>query len=64
MEPDNRQTASPPQFEEIYPLYDFAPLVALALTTAAWLKRHLEKKPQSTRPGKTQPLAGMKPSAR
>jgi len=51
MEPDNRRRPLEAQrFEDVYPQYEFAPLVRLALTAAEWMKRHPEKKPRETRP--------------
>jgi hypothetical protein len=42
-----------PKFEEVYPQYEFAPLVRLVLTIAEWIKRQLDRKPRATRPATT-----------
>jgi len=51
MESDIRRRPIEEQsFEEVYPQYEFAPLVHLALAAAAWMKGRLEKKPPARRP--------------
>jgi len=56
MEPDSRRRPLEAQrFEDVYPQYEFAPLVRLALTIAEWMKRHLDKRPEAA--------TGMKPIA-
>lgn len=51
MDPDSRRRRLEAQrFEDVYPQYEFAPLVRLALTAADWVKRYLDRKPRETRP--------------
>lgn len=51
MESDTRRRPIEEQsFEEVYPQFEFAPLVGLALAAAAWMKGHLRKRPPARRP--------------
>lgn len=51
----------PPRFEEVYPRYEFAPLVRLALVSAAWLKARRARQPQRDRTVSAEPRGDLLP---
>lgn len=50
--------STPPRFENVYRRYEFAPLVALALAVAVWIKKRRAGKLENNR------IAGISGSSR